>query len=165
MIDYFNQALAWNEQTGNTVPNAVAQVYAMDDTALATPLAITDMTDTPLPALVAAPNGVYPAFKVPSGQTQVLAKSGDVITPLTSLLGAVMSVIPNPALGEDGQALVILSDAWVIGAPVGGGGGGVGGDWAGLNTVGIGRTVFIPFGGSIPLGTPDYTIVVELPEA
>lgn len=164
MIDYFDQKVALNNTTGNTVPNAVAQIFAMDDITFSTPLAITDLTDSPLETLVASPNGIYPAFKVPSGETQVLAKSGDVVTPITSLLGAVMAVIPNPALGEDGQALVILSDAWVIGAPVGGGGG-AGGDWAGLNTVGIGRAVFIPFGGSIPLGTPDYTIVVELPEA
>jgi hypothetical protein len=33
---------------------------------------------------------------------------------------------------------------------------------AGLNTVGIAQAVFIPHGGTIPVGTPTYTIVVEL---
>ena len=35
---------------------------------------------------------------------------------------------------------------------------------AGLNTVGWGRAVFIENGGTVPPGTPDYTIVIELPE-
>lgn len=34
-------------------------------------------------------------------------------------------------------------------------------DVAGLNTVGWGRAVFIPLGGSVPGGTPTYTIVIE----
>lgn len=33
---------------------------------------------------------------------------------------------------------------------------------AGLNTVGIGQAVFIAHGGTIPVGTPTYTIVIEL---
>lgn len=34
-------------------------------------------------------------------------------------------------------------------------------DVAGLNTVGWGRAVFIPNGGTVPGGTPAYTIVIE----
>lgn len=34
-------------------------------------------------------------------------------------------------------------------------------DVAGLNTVGWGRTVFIPKNGTVPGGTPTYTIVIE----
>lgn len=58
-----------------------------------------------------------------------------------------------------------LSDGNLVigGVPVGGGGGGggVSGDFASLNTVGIGRAVFIESGGTIPTNTPDYTIVIE----
>lgn len=32
---------------------------------------------------------------------------------------------------------------------------------AGLNTVGLGEAVFIPNGGTVPVGTPAYTIVIE----
>lgn len=47
-----------------------------------------------------------------------------------------------------------------------GGGGGIGlNDYAALNTVGVGRAIFIPYGGTVPSDTPDYTIVVELSEA
>lgn len=38
------------------------------------------------------------------------------------------------------------------------------GDWAGLNTMGVGRLIFIPHGGAIPEDLPDYTLVVEMPE-
>lgn len=36
-------------------------------------------------------------------------------------------------------------------------------DVAGLNTVGWGRSIFIANGGTVPGGTPPYTIVIELP--
>lgn len=42
-----------------------------------------------------------------------------------------------------------------------GAGGGGEPDWAGLDTVGVGRAVFIENGGTIPGGTPAYTIVIE----
>lgn len=32
---------------------------------------------------------------------------------------------------------------------------------AGLNVVGLGRAVFIANGGTVPVGTPPYTIVIE----
>lgn len=94
--DYFEASLALNP-TGGAVPNAIALVYAQTDTAFATPLSITDMTDMPLAQLVASPDGVYPAFKVTSGETHVLAKSGSVVTPITSKLGVMFDIIPDPA--------------------------------------------------------------------
>ena len=33
---------------------------------------------------------------------------------------------------------------------------------AGLNTAGWGRMVFIPNGGTLPVGLPEYTLVVEM---
>jgi hypothetical protein len=162
-VDYFEQKLALNDLTGTIFPGAVATIYAVTDTAFAIPLAITDITDAPLPNLVASPTGIYPAFKCP-GHTQVIAKAGEVTTPITSRLGAVLNVVPDAATGEDGQVLTVVGDEWAIADATGGGGGGAGGDWAGLNTLGIGRAVFIPYGGSIPAGTPDYTLVIELPE-
>ena len=86
--DYFDMKLAWNQAVGNIVPGAVAQVYDLSDTAFTTPLEITDLTDVPLSALIASPTGIYPAFKVPSGQTRVIAKSGTMFTPMASVEGS-----------------------------------------------------------------------------
>jgi hypothetical protein len=113
-MDYFDWKLALNEQTGSVVPGAVAQVFAITDTAFATPLAITDMSDVPLLNLTASPNGLYPPFKVTTGQTQVLVKSGDVVTPVTSLLGAVLGVVPDPGDGVDGQVLGVEAGEYVL---------------------------------------------------
>lgn len=85
--DYFGAELALDPATGNSVGNAVATVYAIDDTSFATPLTITDMSDVPLANLVASPNGIYPPFKVVGGITSVMAVSGGLVTPLTSKLG------------------------------------------------------------------------------
>ena len=86
--DYFDVKLALNPETGNTVPGAVAQVYAADDTSFTSPLAITDLTGVPLGALIASPTGIYPAFRVVSGLQRVVAKSGPLITPITSAEGS-----------------------------------------------------------------------------
>jgi hypothetical protein len=151
VIDFFDQKVALNPATGGVVPNASAKVYAASDTSFSTPLAITDLTGVPLPDLIASPNGVYPAFKVPGGQTHVLARSSGLTTPIVSVLGAVLTIvpdptaladgrvivtsngayttvpsaftpIPDPTLGSDGQVLAIVDGAWGIANPTGGGG-------------------------------------------
>lgn len=150
-FDYFAQEIALNDQTGNVLSNAVAQIFAMDDEAFATPLLITDMEGLPITTFRSSPNGFYPAFKVPSGQTQVNARSGNVVTPITSLFGRLLELIPNPdgqpdqltivtqsgsfvlapaattpipdpTLGDEGQVLAIVSGEWAIADPTGGGG-------------------------------------------
>lgn len=96
MIDYFDYALALNETTGNVVPNAVAQVFAMEDTTFATPLQVTDLTDLPMSELVASPTGIYPPFKVVGEYTQVMVRSGDVTTPITSVYGMIIGAGLDP---------------------------------------------------------------------
>lgn len=83
--DYYDPKLAYNKQTGGTVPGgAQAFVYAFEDTSFTTPLAITDESGLPIPYLVASDDGIYPGFIVPSGQQRVRVKSGDFVTPMTS---------------------------------------------------------------------------------
>lgn len=151
MLDYFDQKIALNDLTGNIVPNATAEVFAMTDTSFSTPLAITDMTGLPLPQLRSSPTGFYPAFRVPSGQTQVIARSSTVLTVITSFLGHILALLPNPTgqpdqlaiatqggayvlsplsttpipdatHGTDGQILAIVDGVWAIANPTGGGG-------------------------------------------
>lgn len=112
--DYFAQSLALNEQAGTVVPGAVARVYAPSDTAYATPLAITDLSGVPMTQLQAGPTGIYPAFRVAGRPSQVIAKSGPVITPLTSVLGAVFEAVPDPAAAPDGQTVVTQAGGFVL---------------------------------------------------
>jgi len=84
--DYFDRSLAWSPDQG-LVPHAVATVYALTDTELSQPLELTDLTDVPMSALEADAYGVYPPFKVVSGETDVIAVSGDLVTAVTSRLG------------------------------------------------------------------------------
>lgn len=150
-FDYFDEKVALNDQTGNTLQNAVAEIFAMDDVGFTTPLVVTDMDDLPITIFRSSPSGIYPAFKVPTGQTQVIARSGNVSTPITSLFGRLLELIPNPdgqddqltivtqsgsyvlapvattpipdpTLGDDGQVLTINSGQWAIADPTGGGG-------------------------------------------
>lgn len=132
-IDYFDAKLALNQEATNVVPGAVAQVYAAEDTAFTTPLAITDLTGVPLTALIASPMGIYPPFKVVSGQQDVIAKSGPMMTPLTSregsrgpagAAGAAGVGLPNAAALPDGYVPVVASGAWTAGPGGTGGGGG-----------------------------------------
>lgn len=87
MADSYSASLALNPATGDVVAGASALIYADTDTAFTTPLPITDMAGVPLAALVSGPSGVYPAFKVVSEATNVVAKAGTLITPLTSEKG------------------------------------------------------------------------------
>jgi len=151
MQDFFKQEIALNDLTGTILANAAAQVYAMEDTAFETPLAITDMSGSPMATLRSSPTGFYPAFIIPSGETQVIARSGAALTPLVSFLGHLLALLPNPdgeadqltivtqsgeyvlapmattpipdpTLGDDDQVLAIKSGQWAIADPTGGGG-------------------------------------------
>lgn len=141
--DYYDAKLALNPTTGSVVPNAVAQVYAMSDTTFSTPLPITDLTEVPIPNLVASPSGVYPPFKCP-GHTQVIARAGEAKTPLTSLFGMLLNVIPDPTHGDNGDVLTVLNGLFVL-DPVSNGGGGSG---SGIQTFPVGAdTSAVPEGG------------------
>lgn len=135
--DYYDAKLALNISTGNVVPGAVAQVYAPEDTSFAHPLAITDLQGVPLASLIASPTGIYPPFKVVSGEQKVIARSGLMTTPLTSVEGsrgpagapgAPGEGLPDPDNLPDGYIPVVASGVWTAApAPAGGGGGAVSG--------------------------------------
>ena len=132
--DYFDYKLALNGATGNVVPGAEGVVYAIEDTAFLTPLPITDLSGVPLAKLIASPTGIYPPFKVPSGETRVNVVSGPMVTPVTSAEGSrgVPGPPGEPAVGlppaatlPDGYIPVVASGTWTAApAPSGGGGGG-----------------------------------------
>lgn len=156
--DYFDWAAALNEVTGSTLPNAIADIYAQDDTGFSVPLAITDVSDVPLAHLIATPTGLYPPFKVVSGETHVVALSGDVVTPITSLLGRLFDVFPNPQGAADGQTLSTEGDTYVLSA-----GGGTGDGGAGIQTFAVGSdTSSVPEGGVF--GTYVPPVVQAVPQ-
>ena len=123
MIDYFDQKLALNDLTSAPLPNAIAQVYAVTDTAFAEPLPITDISGLPMAELRASPSGIYPVFRC-AGHTQVIARSGGILTPITSLLGHILLLLPDPAGGYDGQVLGVVAGGYELVDSSGGGGGG-----------------------------------------
>jgi hypothetical protein len=98
IIDYFPAALA-ADGNGVTVKNAAAQVYALSDTSLSNPLALTDLQGVPIAALQSSDVGIYPAFRVVNGTMQVVVVSGSLRTPMTSL-----SVYANAAEAAAGMA-------------------------------------------------------------
>lgn len=121
MIDYFFHEIAMNDLTGQPVPDAEADVYAMTDTGFTTPLPITDIQGLPLAKLKASPTGIFPAFRCP-GQTQVVAKSGDLTTPISSRFGFVFEVVPDPTGSPDDYVLATSSGGYVL-VPLPGSGG------------------------------------------
>lgn len=132
--DYFDAKLALNRDTGSVVPGAVAQVYAIQDTTFSAPLALTDMSGVPMAALVASPTGIYPEFRVVSGEQDVIAKSGSMFTPITSKEGSRGEPgeegkagigLPDAGSLPDGYVPITASGEWAI-APAGAGSGGGG---------------------------------------
>lgn len=87
IVGYFPATLAIDIATRTPQRNARAQVFAITDTAFTKPLAITDITGVPIAnnTLEANGDGVYPEFRTPSGETQVIVKSGQALTPMTSI--------------------------------------------------------------------------------
>lgn len=154
--DYFKAELALNPTTNAIVRGAVAQVYAMTDTSYSTPLSLTDMSGVSLSNLTASPDGVYPPFKC-SGHTQVIAKVGDVTTPLTSLLGHLMELVPDPNDADDGDVVTALAGQFVLAPPSGGGVG------SGILTFPVGAdTSSVPEGGVF--GTYVAPVVSAVPQ-
>lgn len=117
MSDYFERSLAWQPNVGPT-PNVEADVYAISDTGFTSPLDLTDMSDVPIAKLVADSFGVYPQFKVVTGETAVVTKSGSIISALISELGKQgdpgLSVVDANVV--DGELIFTMSDASEINA-------------------------------------------------
>lgn len=84
VIDYFSAAVAL-DQNQRLIRDAEADVFALSDTTFSTPLAITDLQGVPMAKLRSSAEGIYPDFRVVGGAQQILAKSGDRVTPMTSL--------------------------------------------------------------------------------
>lgn len=84
VIDYFSAAVAL-DQNGSLVRDAVADVYALSDTTFSIPLAITDLQGVPMAKLRSNSEGIFPPFRIVSGEQQIVAKSGDRLTPMTSI--------------------------------------------------------------------------------
>lgn len=113
--DYFDYTQAINPQGGGVLQhNAEAVVYAITDTTFSTPLPITDLNGIPMDKLRSGPNGVYPQFKVMTGETQVNVKSGDLVTRLTSILGAPLEVIPDPRNAAGGHGMRVQDGEYVL---------------------------------------------------
>ncbi|WP_137843867.1 sialidase family protein [Microbacterium sp. 2FI] len=127
IVDYFPAHVALNPQTGGNLPDAVVEFFAIDDEEFTTPVTVTDVQDVPLgTSVTSGATGVFPAFKAP-GHTQLVPKSGDVVTPpIFSLYGLLLSLIPDPT-GEDAGRPIVTDglDGYILGDPSEGGGGGV----------------------------------------
>ncbi|WP_316294038.1 hypothetical protein, partial [Clavibacter michiganensis] len=84
IIDYFPASVA-ADISGNVARSAEANVYALSDTSFSSPLAITDLQGVPMAKLTASAVGIFPPFRVEDGTQQIVAVSGDLKTPMTSL--------------------------------------------------------------------------------
>ncbi|MEV8134283.1 hypothetical protein [Microbacterium aurantiacum] len=84
-VAYFSPTLALD---ANNTPQrtAEAQVYAAGDTSFSSPLTVTDLNGIPFADnKLRAENFLFPAFLPPEGVSQVVVRSGEMLTPLTSV--------------------------------------------------------------------------------
>lgn len=157
--DYFDYRLAIDPAAGAVVPNATAHVYAVEDTAFASPLPITDVSGTPIAELLASPTGVFPQFMVPSGETQVMVRtSNGIVTPAVSIAGAV----PEFVAGEN-VSIEQLPGSVTISAEAGAGGGGTvfyGDNASTPRPSSSSPIIWVGYTGVVPLNAADYDIVV-----
>ncbi|MDF2554116.1 MAG: hypothetical protein K0R60_11 [Microbacterium sp.] len=109
--DYYGGfPVAYNPDTEELVREAAFEVYAADDLAFASPLAITDpATGTPIATLRSTADGVLRDFRVAGDPTQVLIKSGSFVTRLTSLYGTLRDAGFDPDKVD--QAVSAVEDA------------------------------------------------------
>jgi hypothetical protein len=114
--DSFEAPIAYNPTTEELVTGATFTVYAVDDIALATPLAVTDpVSGAAISPLTSSSIGVLPSFAVAGNPTQVILKSGDFVTLLTSKYGIFLDVVPDPEqLVAAVAAATVATDAKVL---------------------------------------------------
>ncbi|MFF2631947.1 Ig domain-containing protein [Microbacterium sp. NPDC058021] len=103
IIDHFPATLAVTEN-GVVVRGAEAQVYAMADTTFANPLPLTDLQGVPMAKLVSSPMGIYPPFRVTTGELQVVVRSGTLLTPMTSIAQYVAAAEAAAARAEAAES-------------------------------------------------------------
>lgn len=105
VLDYFDPPIAYNPDAEDLVTGATFQVFAVDDSAYATPLPVTDPASGANISVLASNNvGVLPAFRVAGDPAQVVLKSGSFTTLLTSRYGIFLEVVPNPTSFAEGIA-------------------------------------------------------------
>lgn len=86
IVGYFPATSAVDGQSGARLRYAEAFVYAWEDTNYLYPLVITDLNGVAMEGKkLIANDGVYPDFCPPAGVLQVRARSGQYVTPMTSL--------------------------------------------------------------------------------
>lgn len=87
MTDYgYGPFVAYDPTTNTLVTNGAGQVYALTDTAFATPLSATDLTGTPVSIVPSSGIGVIDEFVV-ADQPEVNWKSGAYVIRLSSIKG------------------------------------------------------------------------------
>lgn len=112
----FPATVAYDTNTGLTIKNAEADVYAVTDTAFTTPLDLVDLAGVPIAKLVSSNDGVFPPFVVDDAteHAEVVAKSGSYLTPMVSFLGGsgpagpagpAGAGVPNVAASVAGQVI------------------------------------------------------------
>ncbi|MDQ7877383.1 hypothetical protein Q9R08_05265 [Microbacterium sp. QXD-8] len=90
--DRFDTPIAYNPDgnggEGELVPNAVFEVYAVDDVSFTTPLAVFEpASGAAIPTLRSSSIGVLPQFAVAGSPSEVVLKSGSFATRLQSRFG------------------------------------------------------------------------------
>jgi len=94
----FDSILAYDPATVSIAKSASFQVYAIDDTANATPLATTDLGGLPV-AVTSNSDGMLTIFQV-EDHAQVKLVSGSFEMPVTSLTGVLDDVASSRAASE-----------------------------------------------------------------
>lgn len=125
VLDFFDSPIAYNPDAEDLVTGATFQVFAVDDSAYATPLPVTDpASGANIPVLASNNVGVLPAFRVGGDPAQVVLKSGAFTTLLTSRYGIFLEVVPDPsallaaiAAGESAQNALNAAQDLVDGIP------------------------------------------------
>lgn len=104
IVGYISPLLLVDTDSGRRLVNTEAQVFAMTDTGLTSPLTITDLQGVPITGgtLVSNGDGVLPSFRPPSGVVEVLIRAGSALTPATDIsLYAAASVTAASNAAQD----------------------------------------------------------------
>lgn len=89
MIDYYDFLTAYNPDTEELVRDALFQVFATSDSALANPLQVFAADSGAALTLRSNSIGMLPSFRVQGNPTQVILRSGSFLTLVSSKYGFV----------------------------------------------------------------------------
>lgn len=130
MTDFsFGPLLAYDPTTKTLLPGAIGQVFAVTDSSFTSPLAMRDLTNTPMASLKADGIGVLDEFVV-ADNPEVNWKSGTYVIRLSSFKGVLAQVqqaVDDVAEARlDVYAAIDILNAYIAAHPDGGGGTGTG---------------------------------------